>query len=63
MSNLLSYTQQDLEQGRQLTPRVMQDVLDEISQLYSVEDNGFVWNHLLESIIEQCDERISEGNP
>jgi len=63
MSNLLSYTQRDLEQGRQLTPRVMQDVLDEISQLYSVEDNGFVWNHLLESIIEQCDEKISEGNP
>ncbi len=63
MSNLLSYTQLDLEQGRQLTPRVMQDVLDEISQLYSVEDNGFVWNHLLESIIEQCDEKISEGNP
>lgn len=63
MSNLLSYTQLDLEQGRRLTPRVMQDVLDEISQLYSVEDNGFVWNHLLESIIEQCDEKISEGNP
>ncbi len=63
MSNLLSYTQLDLELGRQLTPRVMQDVLDEISQLYSVEDNGFVWNHLLESIIEQCDEKISEGNP